>query len=734
MRPRGPLPAHAGLAVAVLVAANAAVYSRSLDVPFIFDDLTSIPDNPNIQTLWPPWRAMSPPPQLGAAGGRPLVGLTLAVNYALGGLNVRGYHVFNVLVHVLAALALWGVVARTLASPVLRGRFGGRGAAFAVALVWSVHPLLTEPVTYVVQRTELLMGLFYLLTLYASLRAWDAARPARWEALAVGACALGMACKEVMVSAPLMVVLHDVLLRGEPWRALVRRRGRLYLGLAATWAVLAAILAGGAQIKGALGGASPISPLAYLWLQAQGIVHYLRLCLWPRPLRLAYDWSPPGLLRGLPYALLLLGLLAGAVAARPHATLAHLRRVLVLPDPGPDLQRPPPLHGDPGRAAHVPALGGGGGAGRAGRAGGAGPPRGPARGRRPRPAAAAVVAAAVAALGWLSWQRLGDYRTVLAIWTDTVAKAPRSPVARNNLGMALALDGRIDEALAHFREALAIDPGRALSHYNIGFTLSHQGKPREAIGYLRESLRLHPADADAHFALGMALAATGERAGAAREFEESLALRPQDAEAHRELANALVAEGDLGGAGRHLEESLRLDPADFRTHSKYGNLLTALGRHAEAAAHYREALRLQPQDARTRNNLATALLQTGRAPEAVAELERALRDDPRYALGHYNLANVLSGSGRAAEGAGHYLEAIRWGGPDARVREAAQQKLAALAARAPEAARAVRTAADDPDPAVTRGGPGGPGPAGARSEKGRPPERTAQGSCRRAPG
>jgi len=688
------------LAVAVLVGANAAVYSRSLNVPFIFDDLTSIPDNPNIRTLWPPWRAMSPPPQLGAAGGRPLVGLTLALNYALGGLDVRGYHVFNVLVHVLAALALWGVVARTLKSPVLRGRFGGRGAAFAAALVWSVHPLLTEPVTYVVQRTELLMGLFYLLTLYASLRAWESARPGRWEIAAVVACALGMACKEVMVTAPLMVALHDLLLRGEPWRAVVRRRRRLYAGLAATWAVLAVILAGGAQIKGALGGASPLSPFAYLWLQARGVVHYLRLCLWPHPLRLAYDWGAPGPLEGLPYALILLGLIAGAVAARrsrPWLTFCACWIFLILAPTSSVL----PLYTETlaERRMYLPSaavvalavLGIRSALVRSARAGG---------GAVPVPAAAAAVALAVAALGFLSWRRLGDYRSVLAIWTDTAEKAPRSPIARNNLGMAVALAGQMDEALGHFREALALDPARALSHYNIGFTLSHQGQPREAIGYLRESLRLHPQDADAHFALGVSLAAIGERGEAARHFQESLALRPQDPEAHRELANALVAEGDLGGAGREYEEALRLDPRDFRAHSKYGNLLTALGRHAEAADHYREALRLYPRDARTRNNLATALLLLGRGPEAVKELERALGDDPAYGLGHYNLANMLMNSGRPADSVRHYLEAIRVAGRDVRLREVSGQKVALLAARAPDAARAVAEATQDPDPAV----------------------------------
>lgn len=669
--------------VAILAATNAAVYSRSLRAPFIFDDLTSITENPNIQILWPPWRAMSPPPQLGAAGGRPLVGLSLALNYALGGLDVRGYHALNVFVHVLAALALWGVVGRTLLAPRLRGRFGGREAAYAVALVWSVHPLLTEPVTYVVQRTELLMGLFYLLTLYAALRAWDSARPARWEALAVACCALGMACKEVMVTAPVMVVLHDLLLRGEGWSALWLRRRRLYAGLAATWAVLIAILAGGAQVKGALGGASAIPPLSYLWLQAAGIVHYLRLCLWPHPLRLAYDWGPPGILPGLPWAVIVLALIGGAAAARrsrPWLTFCACWFFLILAPTSSILPLSTETLAE--RRMYLPSaavvalvvLGVRWALERVV------PPQRPTV---PVPVAAGAVALAVLTLGVLSWRRLGDYRTALAIWTDTARKAPRSPVAHNNLGMALALEGRLDDALGHFRQALALDPARPVSHYNVGFTLAHQGQPREAIGYLRESLRLRPADADAHFTLGVALAATGARAEAVRHFEESLALRPEDAQVHREMANALAAEGDLEGAGRHFEESLRLDPSDFRTHSKYGNLLSARGRQAEAATHYRESLRLYPADARTRNNLATALLALGRLPEAVEELERALRDDPRYAIGHYNLANVLARSGRNAEAAPHYREAIRLAGRDERLREAAGQKLDALASRKP---------------------------------------------------
>ena len=112
--------------------------------------------------------------------GRPVVCLTLALNYALGGLNVWGYHVFNLAVHLISALVLFGILRRTFESETLRERFGAKAAwlAAAIALVWEVHPLQTESVTYIVQRTELLMGLFLLLTLYCVIRSDGVREPA----------------------------------------------------------------------------------------------------------------------------------------------------------------------------------------------------------------------------------------------------------------------------------------------------------------------------------------------------------------------------------------------------------------------------------------------------------------------------------------------------------------------------------------------------------------------------
>src|SRR4051812_22467160 len=220
-------------------------YAGSLRGPFVFDDPSSIVGNPTIRSLWPPWAPLVPPPAAVTAEGRPILNYSLAVNYALGGTAVLGYHVTNVVIHAVGALALFGLTRRTLRTPKLSPlvRAAADEVALLAALLWALHPLQTEAVTYVIQRAESLMGMFYLLTLYACVRAADAAAPRRWQTLAIGCCALGMGTKEVMVSAPVMVWLYDRTFLRESFVAAWRWRRGLYLGLFATWLLLAAFVA-----------------------------------------------------------------------------------------------------------------------------------------------------------------------------------------------------------------------------------------------------------------------------------------------------------------------------------------------------------------------------------------------------------------------------------------------------------------------------------------------------------
>jgi hypothetical protein len=193
----------------VIIAGVFAVYANSISAPFLFDDGPAIAHNPTIRSLWPLWGPLNPPATGAGVTGRPVVNLTLAVNYAVGGLDVNGYRATNIALHALTALILLGLLRRTLRCvPSLADR-AEMGAGLA-ALLWAVHPLLTESVVCVVQRNEVLGGLFYLLTLYAFTRTTDGgARAVTWQIIAVAACLLGVASKEIVATAPLMVLLYD---------------------------------------------------------------------------------------------------------------------------------------------------------------------------------------------------------------------------------------------------------------------------------------------------------------------------------------------------------------------------------------------------------------------------------------------------------------------------------------------------------------------------------------------
>ncbi len=301
----------------LILAAGVAAYANSFAGCFLLDDERAIVNAQAIRHLWPFPGAPLP-------GPRSLVTWTLALNYALGGLNTWGYHAFNLLVHLLAALTLYGLVLGTLSLPSLQSRYGShaRGIALATALIWMVHPLQTESVTYIIQRAEAMAGLFYLLVLFCLLHgAQESRRSLWWYTACVLCCVLGMLSKEVMCTAPLLALLYDRIFLASSWSQLIRRRGLLYVGLAATLVILvpslthafvpptasqAAVtfnpsIAGADRRAGALAvphlpsvsagfGMKALSWQQYARTQPQVILHYLRLSLWPDSLCLDYYW------------------------------------------------------------------------------------------------------------------------------------------------------------------------------------------------------------------------------------------------------------------------------------------------------------------------------------------------------------------------------------------------------------------------------------------------------------
>ena len=246
--------------LALIVAAGVLVYSTSVAGPFVFDDQATVVENAQIRDVRNISAVLTPPVNTPLAG-RPLVNLSLAINYAIGGLDVTSYHVVNIALHLACALLIFGIIRRTAER--LSGRqtppTGALGLALAVALIWTVHPLASEVVNYTTQRTESMMAVCLLLAMYASIRALDGAA-AKWPVIAVLACVAGTACKETIVVAPLLVVLYDRVFAFRSVAEAVRARGRLYAGLASSWIVLAALVAEHGQTLSAGFSTANVSP------------------------------------------------------------------------------------------------------------------------------------------------------------------------------------------------------------------------------------------------------------------------------------------------------------------------------------------------------------------------------------------------------------------------------------------------------------------------------------------
>lgn len=649
------------IAALLLVLAGFLAYSNSFNTPLVLDDAGTVVNNPSIRRLWPLSSVLTPPSDVGL-GGRPAANLSFAFNYAWGGTAVTGYHVVNLGIHLAAALILFGVVRRTLLltnTPPVVAVQQATPLAFAIALLWVLHPLHTESVTYISQRTESLMGLLYLLTLYTFIRGATAprGRQTAWFAGAVVSCTLGMATKEVMVTAPAVIFLFDRIFLAGSFRAAWHERQRVHLTLAATWLLLLFLLAD-VHERGI--GFSSISWWEYALTSSRSIVLYLKLALWPSPL--VFDYGT-GVLRRLSeawtYVLALVVVVTGTAVTvwrRPRAGFA-LAWVLLVLSPTTSVV---PVAGQP-MAEHRMYL--------------------PLVGivallatlltRRFGRRTALILPLVAAAAGYATFDRNRDYISGLTLWTDTVEKAPANgrahaalgaalleqaqlapaiaaleravalspefPETHNNLAMALVDVGRTREAVAHFTASLQLRPGVASTHYNFGNALLQLGRASEAIAQHQQALILQPDLAEADCALGDALASVGRLDEAIARYQQGVRRKPELIAGHFGLANALVRSGRVAEAIPHYEITIRAVPQSFDAQFNLGNAYLALGRSADAIPPYQAAIRLRPDSAPARNNAGNALALAGNIAEAIVQYETALTLEPDLAATRTNL-------------------------------------------------------------------------------------------------
>jgi Flp pilus assembly protein TadD len=576
-----------GFRGAVLALAIIAAFANGWRGALVMDDIESIRDNATIRSVP---AALFPPAHL-TVGGRPLVNVSLAANRWFGD-SPASFHVGNIVIHVAAALCLFGVVRRTLRQPALGNRLSARADAIAwsAALLWGLHPLQTAAVTYLVQRAESLMALCYLATLYCFIRATDPGEGRggfRWLVAGAVACAAGMACKEVMVSAPLIVLLYDRTFVAGTFRAAWRMRWRFYLALAASWVLLAVLVFSTRGRGGTAGLGATVTVASYALTQFVAIVHYVRLALWPTPLVFDYGTRlvTAAAQVALPAALVAVAVAATLVALwrRPaigfagacfFAVLAPSSSVVPIVTQTMAEHRVYLALAAPMTLAVIASW--------------------VVLGKRTNQA---LVVLAVAA-GFLTARRNLDYRTEEGVWRDTATKMPSNQRAHSNLGVIAFEHGRAEEAVRHFEVAR----------------------------------RLAPDDAELQASLGAALVAAGRMPEAIRELTAAVARRPELVKGRHNLAVALEKTGRGAEAIPHYEAVLELEPAHADVCNRLGALLLQAGRIEEAEARLRAALTLDPRLAAAHLNLGTALAARGRTDEAMAEYEAAIALQPDYPL------------------------------------------------------------------------------------------------------
>ncbi|HVM48467.1 MAG TPA: tetratricopeptide repeat protein [Candidatus Acidoferrum sp.] len=598
----------------------------------------------------------------------PLTGSTFWLDYHFWGFHTLPYHVENVLLHAAAALLFWHCLRRLQV-----------GGARLAAAIFALHPVMVESVAWITERKNVFSLVLYLgaFLAYGSFRGfWSCAgdsgndvptaRGARRGAYALAFLLFiaALLSKTTAFSFPAVILLVGWWRRGRVrWRA----------DVLPTLPFFAVGITGGLLIswleKNNVGAAGPEWALGFperCFIAGRAFWFYVGKLLWPAHLCFVYPrWRPEaGSALNWLWPASVLALLVGLWAGRRRlgrgpATAAFFFVGTLLPmlgfinaysmrysfvwDHWVYLSSLGPIalfaalidHGLAGLASwSKPEM------------------------RWCRGVSVSLCVALLASLWVLTWRQSHTYASLETLWRATLARNPHAGLAHNNLGTLLLGEGRVDEAMEHFKKALAVEPHAADVHCNLGSALLQQGLLEPAIAQFREAVRLQPELAMAHNNLGSTLLRQGQLEEAILELQEAVKFQPKFASAHCNLASALLQAGRADESIAQLQQAIAIQPDMADAYLGLGNALLSKAQVADAITNFRKAVELQPELASTHYSLANALLQARQLDEAAGEFRKALALQPSFAPACNGLGNALLQKGQPDEALACYRQAL----------------------------------------------------------------------------
>lgn len=609
------------MAVFLIGVTAALIYSNTFHSPFVFDDLDSILNNSKIRkiTNFYTLKTLQSP--------RPLVDYTFALNYHFGQLNVFGYHLVNLLIHIANGILVFFLSSALLRKLNASDEETTYPAALFAALIFIAHPVQTQAVTYIAQRYASMAAFFYMVSVLGYLAARDAVSAGKSRAggayflTAFLSGGLAFLCKQNAASFPLALLLTEFACYDQSWKGWKKKLAFILPGMlliGCFYVFNMGLFRHDIHFSKLLEDVSEITQdtrrigrWQYLCTQFNVICNYIRLLLFPIHQNLDYLYPiKTGFFDGAtPYAFAFLGGLVffGWRCRKTHPavfygifwffiTLSVESSIFPIKDALFEHRLYLPMFGFSliaARAAGWLAV-------------------------KRRIWAHAAILASVLSLSAAAYARNAVWRDGVTLWSDVVSKSPSNYRALNNLGNDLMMRGDFDAAMIDFDTAIRLNPAYYITFVNKGILLAKMGKPDEAIPLFKRVLAINPNFAAARQNLSIACMekadgdfSSGRYTDAIPLYEESLRLDPQSLKVHTNLGVAYIRTGRMGEAIEQFKMAQKIDPGSFETAANLGMALYAGGNREDALRQLRAALRINPASKEVRQVIDQIVRSTG---------------------------------------------------------------------------------------------------------------------------
>ncbi|MBN1901522.1 tetratricopeptide repeat protein [Candidatus Sumerlaeota bacterium] len=556
---------------------------------FIWDDDTFLWENPLIMAkdgLYRFWFTTEPPDYF------PLTSTTLWIEWRLFGMDARGYHIVNILMHALSSVFLW-LVLKELKIP----------GAFVAGLLYGIHPVNVESVAWITERKNTLPMFFNVVAILYFLK-YEKSRKTGCYVFSLFLFLLALLSKTSVVMTPFVLLLCLWWMNGKIQLRDLKKTAPFFLlafilSLATIWF----------QYNRAIGVdvVRDDNLLSRAIIAGWAVWFYLYKALLPVNLSFVYPrWEADtgSIISYLPAISLLIFLFVlwrkRNSSARPLLFGFGYYVITLFPVIGffniyfmkyslvADHWQYTPIAGiialTVGVVSHYAQK----------------------LKRDGRYAVWGLGGAVICLFFFITWKQAGIYKNEETLWRDVLRKNPDSGLAHNNWGRMLQEKGDYAKAKEHYLTALKLMPDDMLVPYNIGNILKEQGKYQEAISYYQRALEINPDFFHARNNLGIAFMETGDFDNALQRFQEVIEANPHYQETYINIANLFARGKQFEDALHYYEKSLEIDPEDVLTLGNLANVLAEMGRYKEALRYYEKALALQPDNPAIIHNMEIA--------------------------------------------------------------------------------------------------------------------------------